>query len=139
MDWPSYEAEITKALAERDPGEAWVLLFDCQALLFESIRREQDMARCRLLALTAEAEHRVHVCDGEPEPPVATLEDVGQAVAAGDYSGVLGHAFGLWLHVWRCAVRAEDYATLARLAFTMLAHVRFYPAAQLIPAVPLQF
>ena len=139
MDWPAYEADIAAALAEHDPGGAWVAVFDCQLLLFEALRREHDMPYCHLLALTAEAEHRTHVCDGQPEPPVATLADIEQAVAAGDDSAVRGHAFGLWLHVWNCAARRDDYATLARLAFTMLAHARAYPAAQFIPAVPPQF
>ena len=141
MDWPAYEADIAAALADRDPGGAWVAVFDCQMQLFEAIRRERDMAYCRLLALTCEAEHRAHACarHGEPEPPVATLADIEEAAAADDHSGVLGHAFGLWLHVWRCAIRRGDYDTLARLAFTMLAHARFYPAAQFVPATPPMF
>lgn len=139
MDWPACEADIAAALAERDHGGAWVAVFDCQLLLFESLGREADMARCHLLALTAEAEHRVHVCDGEPEPPVATLADIEQAVAGGDHSALRGHAFGLWLHVWNCAARSGDYDTLARLAFTMLAHARYYPPAQFAPATPPMF
>ena len=138
MDWPACEAEITRALAERDPGEAWVTVFDCQFQLFEAIHREQDMALCRLLALTCEAEHRVHACvrDDEPEPPVATLDVIEEAAAADDHSGVLGAAFGWWLHVWRCAVRRGDYDTLARLASMWLAHARYYPPAQFVLATP---
>ena len=139
MDWPYYEAKVTTSLVERDHGGAWVAVFDCQLLLFEALGREADMPRSHLLALTAEAEHRVHVCDGEPEPPVATLADIEQAVAGGDHSAVRGHAFGLWLHVWRCAIRRDDYATLARLAFTMLDHARFYPPAQFTSATPPMF
>lgn len=141
MDWPAYAADVAAALAERDPGGAWVAVFDCMLPLFESLGRERDMAYCRLLAATCEVEHRVHACArrGEPQPPVATLADIERDAAGGDDSAVRGHAFGLWLHVWQCAVRRDDYDTLARLAVTMLAHARYYPAAQFAPATPPQF
>lgn len=136
MDWSACEAEIATALADRDPGGAWLPAFDSLQLLYEALRREADTPRCHLLALTAEAEHRTHVCDGEPEPPVATLADVDQAVADGDHSALRAHAFGLWLHVWNCAARPGDYDTLARLASIWLAHARYYPPAQFSPATP---
>jgi hypothetical protein len=136
MDWPACEADIAAALAEHDHGRAWVAAFEAILSLFEALRREADVPRCHLLALTAEAEHRTHVCDGEPEPPVATPANIAQAASEGDHGTLRGHAFGLWLHVWRCAVRRSDYDTLARLAFTMLAHARYYPPAQFVSATP---
>ncbi|MEU7831422.1 hypothetical protein [Nonomuraea sp. NPDC049129] len=136
MDWPAYEEAITAALADRDPGGAWLPVFDSLLLLYEALRREGDMPRCHLLALTAEAEHRTHFCDGEPEPPVATLADIDQAVADGDHGALRAHAFGLWLHVWNCVARRGDYDTLARLAGVWLAHARYYPPAQLVSATP---
>ncbi|MEU8151817.1 hypothetical protein [Nonomuraea sp. NPDC048901] len=139
IDWSACEAEIAAALADRDTGEAWLPVFDSILPLYEALRREGDMPRCHLLALTAEAEHRTHVCDGEPEPPVATLADIEQAVADGDHGALRAHAFGLWLHVWNCAARPGDYDTLARLASMWLAHARYYPAAQLVSATPPMF
>ena len=136
IDWPAYETEIATALADRDPGGAWLPVFDSILPLYEALRREGDTPRCHLLALTAEAEHRTHVCDGEPEPPVATLADIEQAATEGDHSALRGHSFGLWLHVWRCAIRRSDYDTLARLADMWLAHARYYPPAQVVPATP---
>ncbi|MFG1963058.1 hypothetical protein [Nonomuraea sp. NPDC049028] len=139
MDWRYYEAKILTSLAEREPGGAWLPGFDCLLQLFEALRREGDMPRCHLLALTAEAEHRTHVCDGEPEPPVATLADIDQAVADGDHGALRANAFGLWLHVWNCAARQGDYDTLARLASMWLAYARYYPPAQVVSATPPMF
>lgn len=141
IDWPAYAAEIATALADRDPGEAWVDVFECLFTLFEAIGREQDLPLALRLALTCEAGYRDHACaqEGEPEPPVATLADIGGTAASGDLHRLLGHAFGLWLHAWRCSVRRSDYDELARLAGMWVARVREYPPAQVIPAAPPQF
>ncbi|MGW4959929.1 hypothetical protein ACWEPL_22150 [Nonomuraea sp. NPDC004186] len=51
---------------------------------------------------------------------------------------MLGRANGLWLHVWRCAVRRDDFAGLARLASLWVASAPPHLPAQFVSTSPIQ-
>ncbi|MGW0197120.1 hypothetical protein [Nonomuraea sp. NPDC003201] len=52
---------------------------------------------------------------------------------------MLGSANGLWLRMWRCAVRRDDFASLARPASLGVAYAPPHLPAQSVSTSPIQF